>query len=1362
MLNLMKLESRIVLDGAGLGEAADHAEGHDAQGNGSGNGQDHIRDYGTDHAQSATVAEAAALLADSAETPSSESLDIVIVSDILPDYDKLVEAAKQKADEVVVYDAKREPADQVVKRVTELSEERGRPVTSLTVLSHGEEGSFKFGNEEISVASIQDNSRAWAELDTVMAGDGHIYIYGCNVGDESEESPNLLDRLAEATGAKVFASDDITGKDGDWNLESASEGANADEADPPMDVDALAGYEYNLTAISVPAQIASFEDQPGSYGIFIYGEGESAGSRTDGSVDLAGSISSLFTSVKVEYNGWITNDPRTIDGQLVSAYHRWTVDFDPVQNQSGQATLNFNIDGTSFDTLVTVLPVNDPPIAYNDSIVTPEDTPITDALEGDDPVEGDPIIFEIVTHPEHGTITDYNPNTGQYTYGPDPDYFGPDGFTFRVNDGQSRNNLSQIATVDITVSPVPDKPEVETSEGNAEYIENDLPLVVDPSVEVSDADNETLTGATVQISRNYQNDARGQDILRFSDQSGIAGTWQPGTGTLTLTGTATPAQYQAALRTVSYEHIGGLQDGDDPNENVRTVVFTVTDASGLTSDSAARGVFVNAINDAPELNPQTGIITYVEKCGPIRLGDDFQVDDVDDENMTRADIQITEGYIPGEDVLQFNDTANITGSWNSATGTLTLTGPASESAYAAAFGSVTYNNTGNEVDPGSRQLTLTIQDANSRGLGEGPAGGSKTDSVTRTLEMEINDPPVLDLDSTDGTPPFDFEAIYTGSVDQETGGKAVPVTDQGVFSDLDDTELSQLRVQITNKAEGDVLEFDTSGTDITGSYNSETGVLLLTGVDSIQNYEQVLNTIGFLNVNHILGDEQIFDRRIEFQARDNQGGTCVIKDSNVAVATVTVLPGPSLEEPEPATFIEGRDPVSIAEDVELTSPDENQIESLVVTISNVQTGDILEADVSGTNITKSYVGGVLTLDGVDTAENYERVLHSITFENSSDSPNPVQRIIHFQVTDSEGLTGETQSIANVVPVNDAPVNEFPGRIFAPINTSIALNNISISDVDAGDGEVLVTLRSDFGVIQVAGDGSGAEIISDGGSTVTIEGTVAQVNAALQGLSYTPPTDFQGEDRLTITVNDQGRTGVHPTENVRPDFGGLIGIDLTDDGQVPSFPDEGTPQDPTALEDQDIIVIQVTESDTDVVTEMPGTPNVPFLPITRPEAGDVDGIELGTVRLPGPSGITEGVGRPLFEARALAGRDYYDFCSIEESLRSHLGCRFAHVRNPEAQFGSIAWEDFTDLGWIPPYEHLDEEYNLYSRLFIREEGDPGFNVEANEFQRDLGGLAEQAREVFEEKAGREGFNELDSGEGKRTFLADREHLDKTGR
>ena len=49
------------------------------------------------------------------------------------------------------------------------------------------------------------------------------------------------------------------------------------------------------------------------------------------------------------------------------------------------------------------------------------------------------------------------------------------------------------------------------------------------------------------------------------------------------------------------------------------------------------------------------------------------------------------------------------------------------------------------------------------------------------------------------------------------------------------------------------------------------------------------------------------------------------------------------------------------------------------------------------------------------------------------------------------------------------------------------------------------------------------------STVTITGTMAALNAALDGLEYTPDSDFHGNgtpniDALTVTVNDLGNVG----------------------------------------------------------------------------------------------------------------------------------------------------------------------------------------------------------------------------------------------
>ena len=172
---------------------------------------------------------------------------------------------------------------------------------------------------------------------------------------------------------------------------------------------------------------------------------------------------------------------------------------------------------------------------------------------------------------------------------------------------------------------------------------------------------------------------------------------------------------------------------------------------------------------------------------------------------------------------------------------------------------------------------------------------------------------------------------------------------------------------------------------------------------------------------------------------------------------------------------------------------------------------------------------------------------------------------------------------------------------------------------------------------------------------------------------------------------------------------------------------------------------------------PGTPEVPILPITRPSGDNLGGVSLGAISLPGPVGITGGHGNPLSGFRSLAGKESMEFCSIEEALRSHLGCRFANTTDPQAKFSSVEW---SDLGQPRPY--LDEEYDLYSQLFIREDGDPGFNVEPGFFPHDMGGLPDVKQDVFENAGDTPTFNDLGPGEIKAAFFKGREELDKTGR
>ena len=79
----------------------------------------------------------------------------------------------------------------------------------------------------------------------------------------------------------------------------------------------------------------------------------------------------------------------------------------------------------------------------------------------------------------------------------------------------------------------------------------------------------------MQITGNYVN---GQDVLGFTNQNGITGSFNAATGTLTLTGTATVANYQTALRSVTY-----VNTSDNPSGLARTVTI-------ITNDGAANSV----------------------------------------------------------------------------------------------------------------------------------------------------------------------------------------------------------------------------------------------------------------------------------------------------------------------------------------------------------------------------------------------------------------------------------------------------------------------------------------------------------------------------------------------------------------------------------------------------------------------------------------------------------------------------------------------------------------------------------------------------------------------------------------------------
>ena len=107
------------------------------------------------------------------------------------------------------------------------------------------------------------------------------------------------------------------------------------------------------------------------------------------------------------------------------------------------------------DVLIQGVLLNNPPIADPQSVSLAEDTPLGITLTGSDP-DGDPLTFNIVQGPAHGTLSGTAPSV---VYQPAPDFNGSDSFTFVVNDGQLTSNP---ATVSITVTPINDAPQAQS------------------------------------------------------------------------------------------------------------------------------------------------------------------------------------------------------------------------------------------------------------------------------------------------------------------------------------------------------------------------------------------------------------------------------------------------------------------------------------------------------------------------------------------------------------------------------------------------------------------------------------------------------------------------------------------------------------------------------------------------------------------------------------------------------------------------------------------------------------------------------------------------------------------------------------
>ncbi|WP_205699225.1 Ig-like domain-containing protein [Conexibacter sp. SYSU D00693] len=305
---------------------------------------------------------------------------------------------------------------------------------------------------------------------------------------------------------------------------------------------------------------------------------------------------------------------------------------------------------------VTVDPVNDAPVANDQTVTTDEDEDVRFDLSGQD-VDGDDLTFDAGA-PEHGTLA-CDEEDCEYT--PAPNFNGTDGFDFTVSDG---NGGTDTGRVDLIVAAVNDAPNAQDVTATTDE---------DTAVELlllgSDPDGDTLTYAAQAPSHGdvsctaagctYTPDAdfHGTDEFTYfafdgnggADSATVRLTVTPvndapvANDQLVTTTEDTPAPITLAAQDVDGDALTfTAQDGAHgtvscdgaactylpaPNfHGADAFTFTVSDGTEGGSDTGRIDVIVAPVNDAPTAQDRAISTDEDEDVGVTLLGADVDGD----------------------------------------------------------------------------------------------------------------------------------------------------------------------------------------------------------------------------------------------------------------------------------------------------------------------------------------------------------------------------------------------------------------------------------------------------------------------------------------------------------------------------------------------------------------------------------------------------------------------------------------------------------------------------------------------------------------------------------------------------------------
>jgi autotransporter-associated beta strand protein/VCBS repeat-containing protein len=301
------------------------------------------------------------------------------------------------------------------------------------------------------------------------------------------------------------------------------------------------------------------------------------------------------------------------------------------------------VGGTGND---VVLFSNTPPIANNDSYTVAEDGTLNgNVLTNDTDAQNNTMTAALVSGPLNAASFVLNSN-GTFSYTPNSNYFGPDSFTYKANDGQADSN---VATVSITVTSV-----------------NDAPVANNDSDSVNE-DGSVTTDVVANDNGGPANENQALTVIVVT---------QGTNGSVTNNNDGT----------VTYTPNGNFNGTD-------SYTYTIQDSDGAT-DTATVSITINPVNDAPSVTVDNGSVSVNETQNATNSGTFADFDLADNVTMTASEGTVTK-----------SGTNAGTWSWskattdNEATHTVTITADDGHGGTATATFTLTVNNVAPTANP---------------------------------------------------------------------------------------------------------------------------------------------------------------------------------------------------------------------------------------------------------------------------------------------------------------------------------------------------------------------------------------------------------------------------------------------------------------------------------------------------------------------------------------------------------------------------------------------------------------------------------------------------------------------------------------